>query len=94
MKNGVNAIHGHEIVGVKFPTCYCSRVAQTLSSMKMKSSHSPVCGMAHEGVAVGNVGKIGISYYLILVNKTPSVLVDLASYQPLSYSSSWMQRRR
>lgn len=56
MKNGVNAIHGREIVGVKFPTCYCSRIAQTLSSMKMKSSHSPVCGMAHEGVAVGNVG--------------------------------------
>ena len=93
MKNGVNAIREHEIVGVKFPTCCCSRVAQTLSSMKMKSSHSPVCGMAHEGVAVGNVGKCWC-YYLILVNKTPSVLVDLASYQPLSYSSSWMQRRR
>lgn len=56
MKNGVNAIREHEIVGVKFPTCCCSRVAQTLSSMKMKSSHSPMCGMAHEGVAVGNVG--------------------------------------
>ena len=57
MKNGVNAIRGHEIVDMNFPTCYCSCVAQTLSSMKMKSSHSPVCGMAHEGVAVGNVGK-------------------------------------
>lgn len=92
MKNGVNAIREHEIVGVKFPTCCCSRVAQTLSSMKMKSSHSPVCGMAHEGVAVGNVGKCWC--YLMSVNMIPSVFVDLASYQPLSYSNSWMQRRR
>ena len=57
MKNGVNAIRGHEIVDMKFSGYCCSRVAQTLSSMKTKSSHSPVCGMAHEGVAVGNVGK-------------------------------------
>lgn len=59
MKNGVNAIHGHEIVDMNFPGYCCSRVAQRprFYLCNMKNSHSPVCRIAHEGVAVGNVGK-------------------------------------
>lgn len=60
MKNGVNAIHGHEIVDMNFPGYCCSRVAQRLSSMKMKNSHSPVCGMAHEGWLLGMWANVGV----------------------------------
>lgn len=61
-------------------------------SPKNEKTATPRCGGWH--TRGGCWGWIKNGCYLMSVNMIPSVFVDFASYQPLSYSNSWIQRTR